>query len=74
MSPTHPRVFSVPGPLGGVVIAGSHGLTYLNPSTGSDITAGFTSSLITAWCAIDAQGGRFLLGSVAELVFISPLP
>ncbi|GIL63559.1 hypothetical protein Vafri_17600, partial [Volvox africanus] len=53
----------VPSPLGGVVVVGENVVSYLGgPGSQAQVSAPLRQTIVTAWCQVDPDGSRFLLG------------
>ncbi|EFJ48849.1 UV-damaged DNA binding complex subunit 1 protein, partial [Volvox carteri f. nagariensis] len=54
----------VPSPLGGVVVVGENVVSYLGgPGGQAPVSAPLRQTIVTAWCPVDPDGSRFLLGN-----------
>ncbi|GIL77367.1 hypothetical protein Vretimale_2808 [Volvox reticuliferus] len=53
----------VPSPLGGVIVVGENVVSYLGgPGGQAPVSAPLRQTIVTAWCQVDPDGSRFLLG------------
>eukprot|EP00879_Flechtneria_rotunda_P007343 GHRR01007704.1.p1 GENE.GHRR01007704.1~~GHRR01007704.1.p1 ORF type:complete len:982 (+),score=309.67 GHRR01007704.1:155-3100(+) len=59
------KVIPVPYPLGGAIVVGENVLTYFNTQQPTRSTQIKPNTAIQSWCAVDADGSRYLLSDFA---------